>query len=84
MSLWQQQCASYHGVNSLHTLERKRKSTTQKAKYMYQQTIDKVSTLEAIILHQHKLTEIMNWTKQHLDAYLATAEVICKWNVEPG
>jgi hypothetical protein len=84
MNLWRQRCASYHGVNSLHTLERKRKSTAQKAKDMYQQTIDKVSTLEAIILHRHKLTEIMNWTKQHLDAYLATAEVICEWNVEPG
>jgi hypothetical protein len=27
---------------------------------------------------------ILNWTKQHLDAYLATVEVICKQNVEPG
>jgi hypothetical protein len=24
------------------------------------------------------------WTKQHLDAYLALAEVICEWNIEPG
>jgi hypothetical protein len=27
---------------------------------------------------------IMNWTKQDLDAYLATAEMACEWNVEPG
>ena len=51
---------------------------------MYQQTIGTVSPLEAIILHWHKITEILNWTKRHLDAYLATAEVICEWNVEPG
>jgi hypothetical protein len=84
MSLWRQRCASYHGINSLHTLERKRKSTAQRAKDVYQQTIGTVSPMEAIILHRHKMTEILNWTKQHLDAYLATAEVICEWNVEPG
>ena len=75
---------TYHGVNSLHTLERKWKSTAQRAKDMYQQTIGTVSPLEAIILHRHKITEILNWTKQHIDAYLATAEVICKWKIEPG
>jgi hypothetical protein len=26
----------------------------------------------------------LQWTKQHLDAYLALAEVICEWNIEPG
>jgi hypothetical protein len=24
------------------------------------------------------------WTKQHLDAYLALAEVLCEWNIDPG
>jgi hypothetical protein len=24
------------------------------------------------------------WTKQHLDSYLALAEVICEWNIDPG
>ena len=38
-----------------------------------------------LILHQHDgLTTMMNWTKQHRDAYLAAVEVLCKWNVEPG
>jgi hypothetical protein len=27
---------------------------------------------------------MLNWTKQHLDTYLATAEMACEWNVEPG
>ena len=78
MGLWQQRCASYHGVNSLHTLECKQKSTAQWAKDVYQQTIGTVTCVEAIILHQHKVNEILNWMKQHLDAYLATAEVICE------
>jgi len=28
--------------------------------------------------------EILKWTKTHLDAYLATAEVILEQNVDPG
>ena len=51
---------------------------------VFQQTIGQVMPMENIILHQNKLTEILNWTKQHLDAYLATTKVICKWNIEPG
>jgi hypothetical protein len=30
------------------------------------------------------LEQILNWTKSHLNAYLATAEVILEWNVDPG
>jgi hypothetical protein len=30
------------------------------------------------------MTNMINWTKQHLDAYLAMAEMACEWNVEPG
>ena len=26
----------------------------------------------------------IQWTRQHLDSYLALAEVRCEWNVEPG
>jgi hypothetical protein len=26
----------------------------------------------------------LQWTKQHLDAYLALAEVLCEWNIDPG
>jgi hypothetical protein len=27
---------------------------------------------------------IIQWTRQHLDSYLALAEVACEWNVDPG
>jgi hypothetical protein len=30
------------------------------------------------------LEQILTWTKAHLDAYLATAEVILEQNVDPG
>jgi hypothetical protein len=26
----------------------------------------------------------IRWTRQHLDAYLALAEVSCEWNIDPG
>jgi hypothetical protein len=43
-----------------------------------------LSPSDSHILHRTQITTILNWTKQHLDAYLATAEVICEWNIEPG
>ena len=52
------------------------------ASTVYNETIGNNLTSDSLILHKAKLTRILNWTKQHLDAYLATAEVICKWNVE--
>ena len=85
MTLWHQCCcATYHGDNSAITLERHRKETAAQATTIYNETIGNVLPSDSLILHKAKLTEILNWTKQHLDAYLATAEVICDWNIEPG
>ena len=50
---------------------------------VYQEMIGTVTPMENLLLHWHSLNTMMNWTKQHLDAYLATAEVIREWNVEP-
>ena len=33
---------------------------------------------------QPQARPIIQWTKQHLDSFLALAEVACEWNVEPG
>ena len=38
----------------------------------------------AQMLHRLPVEEILNWTKTHLDAYLATAIVILEQNVDPG
>jgi hypothetical protein len=35
-------------------------------------------------LHHARIEEILNWTKEHLDAYLATADVIIDQRDEPG
>jgi hypothetical protein len=33
---------------------------------------------------QPQARPIIQWTRQHLDSYLALAEVACEWNVDPG
>jgi hypothetical protein len=43
-----------------------------------------VNNAESAILHVRPLEQILTWTKAHLDAYLATAEVILQQNVDPG
>jgi hypothetical protein len=84
MTLWRQRCTTYHGENGTRTKEQRRKATAIKATTVYQATIGNILPSDSLILHHAKVTEILNWTKQHLDAYLATAEVICEQNVEPG
>ena len=71
-------------VNGLKTLGQKCKATALHATEVYQQTIEKVTPMENLILHQAQLNMILNWTKQHLDVDPATADVICEWSVEPG
>jgi hypothetical protein len=84
LSIWRARNLELHGENGVTSQERIRKVTALKATAMFQDTIGKVSNSDSAILHRHNIATILNWTKQHLDAYLATAEVICEWNVEPG
>jgi hypothetical protein len=84
LTLWRQRNAALHGTNSILTLEKRRKEAVTRATQVYQDTIGNILPSDSIILHRARITEILNWTKQHLDAYLATAEVVCEQNVEPG
>jgi hypothetical protein len=43
-----------------------------------------VNDAESRLLHGQPLEQILTWKKSHLDAYLATAEVILEPNVDPG
>jgi hypothetical protein len=36
------------------------------------------------VLHHARIEEILKWTKEHLDAYLASADVIIDQRDEPG
>ena len=84
LTLWRRRCETYHGTNGVNTLERKRKEMAIQAQAVYNETIGSNHPMTNIILHRQSLQTMLSWTKQHLDAYLATAEVLCEWNVEPG
>jgi hypothetical protein len=84
LTLWHARNLEFHGDNGSISQERIHKATALQATAVYEDTIGNVSQPDSAILHQSNIATILNWTKQHLDAYLATAEVICEWNVEPG
>ena len=59
--------------------------TSQDAvRHLYEQTKHSVNDEESALLHSRPLEEILTWMKAHLDAFLATAEVILEQNVDPG
>jgi hypothetical protein len=84
LTLWRRRCKELHGEKSEISLEAKREEAAIRAMAAYKDTIGQVTESDSLILHRERVTDMLNWTKQHLDAYLATAEVACEWNVEPG
>jgi cytochrome c2 len=41
--------------------------------------------MDSVVLHHARIEEILKWTKEHLDAYLASpADVIIEQRDEPG
>ena len=66
-------------------MEQRRKDTANEAVAVYyQSTIGKVSPTDSVVLHHARIEEILKWTKEHLDAYLASADVIIDQRDEPG
>jgi hypothetical protein len=43
---------------------------------VHQATIGRVSPMDSVVLHHARIDEILKWMKEHLDAYLASADVI--------
>jgi hypothetical protein len=83
--LWRHRNKELHGKNGKISVEAKRKETLDRVTAVYTETIDNVSPLAGLLLHWTRLTtNMINWNKQHLDAYLAMAKMACEWNVEPG
>ena len=65
-------------------MECNQKNAAARIATVYRETLGNLTPMADILLHCNSLNNMMTWTKQHLDAYLATAEVLCEWNVEPG
>ena len=67
------------------SMEQRWKETANEAVAVYQSTIGKVSqTEDSVVLHHARIVEILKRTREHLDAYLASADMIIDQRDEPG
>jgi hypothetical protein len=83
ITVWNQRNTELHGLNGFISAERLRKETADAAIHVYQTTIGNVTPSDSIVLHQANIAEILIWTKEHLDAYLASAEAILDQHEAP-
>jgi hypothetical protein len=75
------------GTDGAISMEQRRKETaTTEAVAVYQaSTIGNVYQMDSVVLHHARIDEILKWTKEHLDAYLASADLIIdQRNDAPG
>jgi hypothetical protein len=71
--VWKQWNTELHGTDGLWWLA------------VYQATISNLSRMDSVVLQHSHINEILKWTKEHLDAYLASADVIIdQRDDEPG
>jgi hypothetical protein len=84
ITIWKQRNAELHGTDGAISMEQRRKETANEAATVYQATIGNVSPSDSVVLHHARIDEILKWTKDHLDAYLASADVIIEQRDESG
>jgi hypothetical protein len=85
IAIWKQRNTELHGTDGAISMEQeRRKETATEAVAVYQATIGNVSQMDSVVLHHARIDEILKWTKEHLDAYLASADVIIDQRDEPG
>ena len=84
IAIWKQRNTELHGTDGTISMEQWRKETATKAVAVYQSTIGQVSQTDSIVLYHARIEEILKWTKKHLDAYFASADVIIEQRDEPG
>jgi hypothetical protein len=77
VAIWKQWNTELHGTDGAISMEQRRKETATEAVAVSQATIGNVSQTDSIVLHHARIDEILKWTnKEHLDAYLASADMI--------
>jgi hypothetical protein len=82
--MWKQRNTELHGTDGAISREQWRKETANEAVAVYQATIGNVSQTDSVVLHHARINEILKWTKEHLDAYLTSADVIIDQRDELG
>jgi hypothetical protein len=84
LDIWQCRNGELHGKDYKEQREIALRTTREEVQRIYEVTRDHATDRESRYLHPQPVSEILRWTKRHLDAYLATAEVILEQNVDPG
>ena len=59
---------TYHGINGTQSKEWQHSKIAMNATDVYQCITGNLDPSDDFIQHGNKLSEILNWTKQHLDA----------------
>jgi hypothetical protein len=87
IAIWKQRNTELHGrTDGTISMEQRRKETaTEAVLAVYQATIGNISHTDSVMLHHARIDEILKWTKEkHLDAYLASSDVIIDQSDESG
>ena len=84
INIWYCRNGELHGHNYKESRAKALAMNRTTAREVYEATEGNVTEHEARLLHRNPVDDILTWTKAHLDAYLATAEVILEQNVDPG
>jgi hypothetical protein len=84
LAIWTERNGELHGRNYEEQQAIALEMTRDEVTKIYEASKRYVNDAESAILHARPLEQILRWTKAHLDAYLATAEVILEQNVNPG
>jgi hypothetical protein len=77
LKIWLTRNGELYGKNYEAQKEIALRTTRDEVTRIYEEAKHYVNDAES-------LEQILNWSKAHLDAYLATAEVILEQNVDPG
>jgi len=84
ITIWNCRNGELHGHNFEESRQKALGMKRQVAQALYTSSEGNVTETEARLLHRDTVENILNWTKAHLDAYLAMAEVILEQNIDPG
>ena len=84
LKIWLTRNGELYGKNYEEQKEIALRTTRDEVTRIYEEAKHYVNDAESRMLHSRPLEQILNWSKAHLDAYLATAEVILEQNVDPG
>jgi len=84
ITIWHCRNGELYGHNFEESQQKALDMKRHEVQLLYSSSAGNVTAAEARLLHRDTVENILNWTKAHLDAYLATAEVILEQNVNPG